>query len=73
MTGTEGFQPRFAAFLADTPDLLPEGTTRNVQFMEWVRARWGEWRAETGKTAATPLSEADHVAFDAWLAARVAS
>ncbi len=33
----------------------------------WMGSRWSEWRRLNKRSEWSPLSEADHAAFDAWL------
>lgn len=37
-------------------------------FMLWIAERWAEWRAANDRLGSEPLSDADHAAFDDWLA-----
>ncbi len=38
-------------------------------FLLWIKAQWRDWKAATGWRGFI-LSDADHEAFDRWLAAR---
>ncbi len=61
---------RFAASLGKSPSEVERGAGANIRFMEWVHARWREWRGLRGVDQRSALSEADHADFDAWLAER---
>lgn len=41
----------------------------NVNYMSWIQARWGEWRALRRLASSAPLSAAHRDDFEAWLAA----
>jgi len=72
-----GINPRYVAYARshgnDPDDQLvadiarwPGG--RMTGFLTWMSARWSEWETETGHTGTR--TDADQVAFDAWLAER---
>lgn len=66
------FQPRWVAFAhahgCRPEDLIP-GVLTNIAFLDWVRGQW----AEFGFAPDDSRTDADHAAFDAWLADRFAA
>lgn len=40
-------------------------------YIIWIGQRWREWEQIQGRTPHSPKTEADHAAFDVWLAEQV--
>lgn len=69
------YQPRYVAY-AHAQGMSPEEVGQRdrerypggcmIGYMGWINDRWREWEALTAQRQ--PYSEADHDAFDAWLA-----
>lgn len=73
------WNPRYLAYCRERgypPDLMwgvdaqasPGGPGQI--YMQWIGERWREWGKATGHRNPHSHSEADHAAFDAWLATR---
>lgn len=58
--------PRFVLF-ARSRGRIPEKTRAGWEFINWIRTRWNEWDKLVGHNGISH-TEADHEAFDAWLA-----
>jgi len=61
------FQPYWVAYarsLGLTPD---DPSLRTYQYIGWISERWREWRRATGVQDERSLSDAQQVAFGAWL------
>lgn len=80
MTRTD-YQPRYVAYClahGRTPAAMLEHDRAAwpggcmAGFIVWIGGRWRAWKAETNWRGSS-LSQADHDAFDAWLAAQPAS
>lgn len=66
MTAAEPMQPYAEAYMTITRNL----SFTAWQFMIWMGEQWRTWGDEVGVDVGRHLTEADHVAFGAWLTER---
>ena len=66
-----GWNPRFLAYCT-TLGVCPDRTEAlsNFEYIVWINGQWKDWKTEHDRWR-TPLTDADHAAFDVWLWMRV--
>lgn len=69
--GGRVWNPRFLAYcvsLGEPDPLKVVDSDRFREFVPWIEERWREWHRAVGKPRAEPKTDAEHDAFDRWLA-----